>query len=138
MRYEAETEGIEVVVRPRFSLARSDLSEGTYVFAYEVDIRNGGADLVQLVFRHWRIRDSGSDDTVVDGEGVVGEQPVLAPGTSYAYSSFCVLRSPVGHMDGYYTFRRVGGEEFQVRIPRFPLEAPLPPPDPEEGVHLEN
>lgn len=138
MRYQSETEGIRVAVRPRFSLAQSDPADGTYVFSYEVEMLNGSSEPAQLVYRHWRIHDSAGDDTVVDGEGVVGEQPVLAPGASHSYSSFCVLRSPVGWMEGYYTFTRPGEKEFRVGIPRFDLEAPLPPPDGQEQVEITN
>lgn len=138
MRYESETLGIRVAVQPRFSLAQSDPSEGTYVFSYEVDVRNQSADVVQLLFRHWRIHDSVGEDTEVDGEGVVGVQPVLIPGDSHRYSSFCVLRSPVGYMEGYYTFEGPGGDEFKVCIPRFDLQAPLPPPGTEETSELVN
>lgn len=138
MRYESETAGIRVSVRPRFSLAQSDPSEDTYVFSYDVEVRNGGHEAVQLLFRHWHIHDSAGEDTVVDGEGVVGIQPVLPPGTSHQYSSFCVLRSPVGFMEGYYTFARPGQDDLRVTIPRFQLEAPLPPPDASETTELQN
>jgi ApaG protein len=132
MRYESETQGIRVSVRPRFSMARSEPSEGAYVFSYEVDLRNDRTDQVQLLFRHWSIHDAAGEDTEIDGEGVVGVQPVLGPGSSHRYASFCVLRSPVGHMEGYYVFGRPDGETFRVGIPRFALQAPLPPPFAEE------
>ena len=77
------------------------------------------------------------DDSLVDGEGVVGEQPVLAPGESHEYQSYCVLRSPVGFMEGHYTFVRDDGQEFKVEVPRFHLNGPLVIPtltiDPYEG-----
>lgn len=132
MRYESQSEGIRVAVRPRFSMAESDLGEGTFVFTYKVYLQNEGTEAAQLLFRHWRIHDSLGEDQEVDGEGVVGEQPVLVPGGKHEYLSFCVLRSPVGHMEGYYTFVRPNGDRFRVGVPRFALEAPLPPPDGEE------
>ena len=138
MRYEAETEGVHVAVEPRFSLAQSDPSEGTYVFSYDVELLNRRAEPVQLLFRHWHIHDSVGEDTVLDGEGVIGQQPVLSPGAVHRYSSFCVLRSPVGYMEGWYTFERPTDEEFRVAIPRFSLEAPLPPPDAEDTTELSN
>lgn len=125
MRYEMATEGIRVQVRSRFSLADSDPTDSTFVFSYHVSMANEGDSAAQLLFRHWRIHDAAGEDSVVDGEGVVGEQPFLKPGDSHEYRSFCVLRSPVGYMEGYYTFARVDGEEFRVAIPRFPLEGPL-------------
>lgn len=137
-KYEQATQGIRVRVQPNFSLSDSDPGEGTFVFSYEIEMANEGELPAQLLFRHWHIHDSAGDDTVVDGEGVVGEQPVLRPGASHRYSSFCVLRSPVGYMEGYYTFIRPGDEEFRVEIPRFPLQAPLPPPDAEESTELSN
>ena len=132
MRYESQSEGIRVAVRPRFSMAESDLGEGTFVFTYEVRLQNEGTEAAQLLFRHWHIHDSLGEDQEVDGEGVVGEQPVLVPGGRHEYLSFCVLHSPVGHMEGYYTFVRPNGDRFRVGVPRFALEAPLPPPDREE------
>lgn len=132
MRYESETAGIRVAVEPDFSLAESDASEGTYVFSYQVDMLNRGTEPARLLFRHWRIHDSVGHDTEVDGEGVVGEQPLLLPGGSHSYASYCVLQSPVGYMEGYYTFVAPDGDEFRVSIPRFHLEAPLLPPDADE------
>ena len=125
MRYEKSTEGIRVEVSPRFSLADSDPAEGTFVFSYTISMANEGEDAAQLLFRHWRIHDSAGDDSMVDGEGVVGEQPVLGPGESHEYQSYCVLRSPVGFMEGHYTFVRADGEEFRVEVPRFHLNGPL-------------
>ena len=125
MRYEKATEGIRVWVRPRFSLADSDPSEGTFVFSYQVGMANEGDQAAQLLFRHWRIHDSATGDSVVDGEGVIGEQPLLAPGESHEYRSYCVLRSPAGYMEGYYTFVRPDGHEFRVEVPRFHLNGPL-------------
>jgi ApaG protein len=125
MRYEKSTKGIRVEVSPRFSLADSDPAEGTFVFSYTISMANEGNDTAQLLFRHWRIHDAAGDDSMVDGEGVVGEQPVLAPGESHEYQSYCVLRSPVGFMEGHYTFVRDNGEEFRVEVPRFHLNGPL-------------
>ncbi len=125
MRYEKATEGIRVRVQPRYSLAESDLSERTFVFSYEVSMANEGTAPAQLLFRHWRIHDSVEGDSVVDGDGVVGEQPFLEPGGSHEYSSFCVLRSPAGYMEGYYTFERPDGSQFRVDVPRFHLNGPL-------------
>jgi ApaG protein len=134
MRYEKATEGIRVWVQPRFSLADSDPSEGTFVFSYQVGMANEGEQAAQLLFRHWRIHDSATGDSIVDGEGVIGEQPFLAPGESHEYRSYCVLRSPAGYMEGYYTFVRPDGHEFRVEIPRFDLNGPLVLPTPGRDV----
>ena len=130
MRYEKATEGIRVRVNPRYSLAESDPSEGTFVFFYDVSIANEGSVGAQLLFRHWRIHDSVGSDSTVDGEGVIGVQPFLAPDSSHEYTSFCVLRSPVGYMEGYYTFVRPDGGQFRVEVPRFHLNGPLVLPQP--------
>ena len=86
-------------------------------------------DPVSLTFVHtdrtWLIHDAVGEDSLVDGEGVVGKQPLLEPGDSHEYQSYCVLRSPVGFMEGYYTFARKNGEQFRVEVPRFQLNGPL-------------
>ncbi|MEE2905185.1 MAG: Co2+/Mg2+ efflux protein ApaG [Gemmatimonadota bacterium] len=125
MEYEKATEGIRISVQPRFSLADSDPSDGTFVFSYHVNMANEGDAAAQLLFRHWRIHDFVDGDSMVDGEGVVGEQPFLKPGDSHEYQSFCVLRSPAGYMEGYYTFVRPDGREFRVEVPRFHFTGPL-------------
>jgi len=125
MRYEKSTEGIRVQVRPEFSLADSIPADGTFVFSYQISMANEGDSAARLLFRHWRIHDAAGEDSLVDGDGVVGEQPVLEPGDSHEYQSYCVLRSPVGYMEGYYTFVRPTGEQFRVEVPRFHLNGPL-------------
>jgi ApaG protein len=124
MDYEQITEGIRVSVSPSFSFPYSAPEDGKFVFTYMVQVENQSGEEAQLLFRHWLIHDSEGDDSEVDGEGVVGEQPTLGPGKSHAYESFCVLQSPVGFMEGYYTFVRPTGEEFRVVVPRFDLRAP--------------
>lgn len=137
-RYEKATEGIRVRVEPYFSLAESSPAEGTFVFAYDVEVANEGDVAAQLLFRHWRIHDAAGEDTEVDGEGVVGLQPNLDPGESHRYQSFCVLRSPSGYMEGYYTFERADGGRFRVDVPRFLFTAPMlthPDEGDEEVMH---
>ena len=125
MSYEKSTEGILVKVSPRYSLADSAPAEGTFVFSYRISMANEGEAAAQLLFRHWRIHDAAGHDSLVDGEGVVGEQPVLERGGSHEYRSYCVLHSPAGYMEGHYTFARPGGEQFRVEVPRFHLNGPL-------------
>ena len=124
MDYERVTEGIRVSVRPSFSFPYSEPEDGRFVFTYLVEMENQSEEVAQLLFRHWYIHDSQGEDSEVDGEGVVGEQPTLAPGKSHVYESFCILQSPVGFMEGYFTFVRPTGEEFRVSVPRFELRAP--------------
>ena len=126
--YEKQTQGIRVRVEPTFSLADSDPLEGHYVFSYDIAMENEGEVPARLLFRHWHIHDAAGEDTEVDGEGVVGEQPHLEPGGSHEYRSYCVLRSPTGYMEGYYTFVRPDGELFQVEVPRFHFQAPFMAP----------
>ena len=124
MDYKKTTEGIRVVVRPSFSLPHSEPADGKFVFTYLVQMENQSAEAAQLLFRHWHIHDSEGEDSELEGEGGLGEQPSLAPGKSHVYESFCVLQSPVGFMEGYYTFVRPNGEKFRVNVPRFDLRAP--------------
>jgi len=138
MRYEQSTQGIRVMVEPRYSLADSDPGDDTFVFSYFIEMANEGSAPAQLLFRFWRIHDSAGEDTEVEGEGVVGEQPSLEPGGAHRYRSYCVLRSPAGYMEGYYTFQRPDGQRFRVDVPRFQLTAPLVGPTDEDGSDLMN
>lgn len=126
---QEETEGIVVRVRPDFSLAQSSFEEGRFVFSYRVELQNQGSEPGQLLYRYWHIHDTAGEDQVVEGEGVIGQQPELAPGDSHSYQSFCVLRAPSGYMQGHYTFVRKDGRHFKVRIPRFELDVSIPPLD---------
>ena len=137
-RYQSLTDGIRVTVQPRFSLAESDPGEGAFVFSYRIRMENVGDQSAQLLFRHWHIHDAAGEDQEVDGEGVVGQQPELGPGQTHEYQSFCVLTSPAGFMEGYYTFVRKDGTRFRVAIPRFQLEAPLPVMEEDDGSELMN
>jgi ApaG protein len=122
-----ETEGIRITVRPRYVPEQSRPSQRHFVFAYNVRIENVSQETAQLVSRRWRIHDSVGRDTEVEGEGVVGEQPVLAPGRVHEYQSFCVLQSGSGHMEGSYRFVRADGSAFEAQIPRFILDAEQAP-----------
>jgi ApaG protein len=122
------TDGMRITVRPSFVPEHSDPMEPRYVFAYHVRIENTCDRTAQLLWRHWYIHDVVAGDSEVEGEGVVGEQPVIAPGEAHEYESFCVLRGPLGHMDGYYEFRRPDRTSFRADIPRFPLAVDGNPP----------
>ena len=129
MIYEESTQGIRIRIRPQFSLADSSLGEGRFVFTYHVEMENQGEEEAQLLFRHWKIHDSGGDEEEVNGEGVVGQQPTLSPGSVHEYKSYCTLRSPAGFMEGNYIFQRPDGSRFKARVPRFSLAAYLPGPE---------
>lgn len=119
--YYRQTDGIRITVRPSYVPEQSQPSLRQYVFAYQVRIENVGGDTAQLLSRRWLIHDSAGQDTEVVGDGVVGQQPVIAPGRVHEYQSFCVLKSPVGSMEGHYRFVRQDGTTFDAKIPRFAL-----------------
>lgn len=118
-----ETDGIRVSVRPVYLPDRSHPVQQQFVFAYFVRIENVGPRAAHLLTRRWLIHDSIGEETVVEGEGVVGQQPHLDPGAVHEYQSFCVLKSPGGYMEGQYLFVRPDGTRFAADIPRFTLEA---------------
>jgi ApaG protein len=117
------SEGIRVTVRPLYSVDHSDPARAYYVFIYQIRIENVGTGPAQLVWRHWYIHDPVAGDQEVEGEGVVGVQPHLDPGEVHEYESYCVLRAPRGHMEGYYEFVRPDRTTFRAEIPRFELQA---------------
>ncbi len=121
--FTATTEDITVRVRPVYLDGQSDAVAHKFVFAYFVRIENNGNEDVQLLRRHWFIHDGTGDVKEVEGEGVVGKQPVISPGAGHEYNSFCVLETFEGTMEGTYLMRRPGGELFYAVIPRFPLRA---------------
>ena len=122
----AVTEGIRITVQSAFEEAHSDPRAGRYLFSYRITISNTGRDTVQLLRRHWTIHDSLAPVREVEGPGVVGETPVIAPGTSYTYASACDLRSGLGRMEGSYLMRRTADDRrFRVRVPAFDLVHPV-------------
>lgn len=121
--YAATTANITVTVRPVYLDGQSNHIERKFVFAYFIRIENNSGEQVQLLRRHWFISNSNGDVQEVEGEGVVGQQPVIAPGGAHEYSSFCVLETFEGSMEGTYLMERPGGEQLSVTIPRFVLRA---------------
>lgn len=117
------TNGMRITVRPTYLENESIPEAGQFVFAYSVRIENVGKQPAKLLWRRWRIHDSVGEDTEVEGEGVVGEQPLISPGNSHEYQSFCILRSSEGYMEGEYIFSRDDGSRFDAEIPRFDLNA---------------
>ena len=102
---------------------QSEPAAGHYVFAYYVRIENVGAQAAQLMSRRWLIHDSIGEDTEVKGEGIVGEQPLIAPRQVHEYQSFCILKSGEGYMEGHYNFVTPDSSAFKAEIPRFLLSA---------------
>ena len=127
--YAETTGGVTVRVSVSYLPEQSEPRRGRWFWAYHIRIENGGDAPVQLLTRHWIITDGRGARHSVEGEGVVGEQPTIAPGDSYDYVSGCPLATPTGAMQGSY--RMIGGsgsgvgERFDVAIPRFQLMAPV-------------
>jgi len=122
--YEAITEGVAVRVRPRFMHDESKPATGRYVWSYTVEIENGSDKTWQLMRRHWRIIDAEGRSQEVDGEGVVGQQPVLKPGEAFKYTSGAPLAAPSGVMGGSYDLQDENDENLTVAIPTFSLDSP--------------
>jgi ApaG protein len=120
---EAVTGGIRVEVLSRYSPENSRPFQDEWVFEYTVRITNQGSETVQLLSRHWIITDALDRTRDVKGPGVVGEQPVLAPGESFKYSSWCPLKTPTGMMRGTYQMAGAGGRQFDIAIAPFALKA---------------
>ena len=123
----AVTQGIRVTVTSTYVAEQSAPDQGRYVFAYTVEIANEGTSPAQLRTRHWIITDAGGKVEEVRGDGVIGEQPRLAPGQRFQYTSRCVLTTPVGSMHGTYQFRRDDGAGFDATIAPFSLASPARP-----------
>ena len=121
---DAVTNQIRVEVMARHSPENSRPYQGDWVFQYTIRITNLGAETVQLLSRRWIITDAVDHTEEVKGPGVIGEQPVLAPGESFKYSSWCPLKTPTGTMRGSYQMVRASGDRFEVEIAPFALKAP--------------
>ncbi|EJL53047.1 MULTISPECIES: Co2+/Mg2+ efflux protein ApaG [unclassified Rhizobium] len=122
--YRALTRDIEVVVEPFYLEEQSDPEDDRYVWGYKIVISNNSDTTVRLVNRYWNITDQNGIVDEVTGAGVVGEQPRLAPGDTYEYSSGCPLDTPSGLMFGHYQMETDEGELFDVAIPAFSLDSP--------------
>jgi ApaG protein len=122
---EAITRGVEVHVESSFVPERSDPFRNRWFFAYQIRITNLGDEVVQLVSRHWIITDANGNVEEVKGPGVVGQQPVLNPGESFEYTSFCPLSTPFGTMQGSYQMTTEAGDSFDADIAQFALSQPM-------------
>ena len=120
---EAVTNGIRVEVLCRYAPENSRPLHREWVFQYTVRITNQSSETVQLVSRHWIITDGLEHVEEVKGPGVIGEQPVLAPGESYKYSSWCPIKTPIGTMHGTYQMAGPGGKQFDIVVAPFALKA---------------
>ena len=119
------THGIDISVETKFQSEHSLVEKGHFLFSYRITIENKSEYTVQLISRHWKIFDSSSVHSVVDGEGVVGEQPILESGEIFEYESACSLTSDMGRMCGTYLMeRKMDKARFNVVIPEFELIVP--------------
>jgi len=116
------TEGVQVSVETFYQEDYSNPMQGEYMFAYRVEIENYNSFPVQLHRRHWFIFDSNATRREVEGEGVVGIQPVILPGETYRYVSGCNLKTEMGRMVGTYQMENLDTrEQFTVQIPSFEM-----------------
>jgi len=122
--YRAITRKIEVTVEPNFMPERSSAENSRYFWSYTIVITNTGDETVQLRTRYWIITDASGRQQEVRGEGVVGEQPVLAPGKHFEYTSGVPLTTASGFMTGRYQMVSQSGERFEIEVPTFSLDSP--------------
>ncbi|MGF1476508.1 MAG: Co2+/Mg2+ efflux protein ApaG [Geminicoccaceae bacterium] len=121
--YNLTTRSIHIAVEPFYLPDQSKPGEDHYLFGYRVKIENRGLSEVTMVGRYWRIIEADGRTTEVRGDGVVGEQPTLAPGQTFEYTSGAPLKTPSGFMRGTYQMVTPEGEAFDVTIPAFSLDA---------------
>ncbi|AMO73257.1 Co2+/Mg2+ efflux protein ApaG [Sphingorhabdus sp. M41] len=122
--FAATTEGVTVRVSVTFLPEQSDIDGSRWFWAYHIRIENHRDTAVQLLTRHWEISDGRGGLQMVDGDGVVGEQPIIQPGKSHDYVSGCPLNTPNGAMEGHFIMVGSTSPAFEVRIPHFPLTEP--------------
>jgi ApaG protein len=119
------THNVKITVKTIYQEDYSSPAHGHYLFSYQITIENYSEYTIRLVSRHWHIFDSSNEHREVEGEGVVGQQPVLEPGENYSYESACNLTSDFGKMHGTYLMeRKIDGHKFYVKIPEFQLIVP--------------
>jgi len=121
---EATTRGVRVSVQSEYAPDRSRPADQQWFFLYTITITNDGSDTVQLISRHWIITDGAGHVEEVNGPGVVGQQPVLAPGERFTYTSGCPLSTPFGKMEGTYQMVTRSGESFDATVAPFTLSEP--------------
>ena len=123
--YQSISHKFRVTVRPQFLVSQSNPAEDKYVWSYTITVENLSGMTATLMTRHWIITDALGRKQEVEGDGVVGEQPTLAPGESFQYTSGCPLSTPSGMMVGNYEMRAVDGQSFMIDIPAFSLDSPF-------------
>ena len=121
---DTTTRGIRIEVQSMYMPERSSAKDSQYLFEYHVRISNVGSETAQLISREWIITNADGEVERVKGPGVVGEQPTLAPGSSFEYRSFCPLKTSVGSMHGSYQMVTANGDHFDATISPFTLAVP--------------
>ena len=122
---EAITSGVKVQVISKYIPEHSNPDIPRYFFAYWVTITNDSETNIKLLDRHWEITDANGRSNLIDGEGVIGKQPIINTGTSFSYNSFCPLETEFGLMTGHYQMKREDGHFMKVQIPKFQLISPF-------------
>ncbi len=123
-QYEAVTDGVKIRVRPRFLHDESEPGRSHFMWAYTVEVENGSDRVWTIMRRHWQIVDAAGRLQAVDGDGVIGQTPTLAPGERFSYTSGAPLATPSGIMRGTYDLVGENGEEMVATIPAFSLDSP--------------
>ncbi|WP_448211827.1 Co2+/Mg2+ efflux protein ApaG [Colwellia sp. MEBiC06753] len=121
---EQQAPAISVKVSSQFLAEQSDIDAEQYVFSYTINITNHGSHSAKLLTRRWVITDANGDESIVEGEGVIGKQPTIAPGKTFTYTSGSVFKTPVGTMHGNYQMIDEQQQRFWVDIPVFRLALP--------------
>jgi ApaG protein len=122
--YERETAGIKISVSPEYLEDQSVPEENRFLWSYTINIKNTSNRIVRLLSRSWVITDSNGRTEHIQGEGVIGEQPMIDPGKSFRYTSAAPLRTSSGFMGGSYEMQTESGERFAAEVPNFSLDRP--------------
>jgi ApaG protein len=119
-----ESSKVNVSIETNYIPEHSNELEKRFVFSYTITITNNTQESVKLLTRYWLITDANEDTSTVAGEGVIGKQPIIPPSKSFVYTSGCVLKTPVGTMQGHYQMLTEQNKNIQVEIPVFRLALP--------------
>ena len=115
---------IKIDIKTEYVPELSNNEDSMFYFSYKVKIKNMGLEKVQLLSRHWDIKDGLGRKKSINGEGVIGKKPIINPGEYYEYKSYCPLKTEFGSMDGFYTMKDENGNLFKTVIPNFGLISP--------------
>jgi len=115
---------VKIKTKPTYIPERSDESKPVYFFSYHITIINKGEEPIKLLSRYWHITDGRGNTEDIHGPGVIGQTPIILPGRSFEYTSFCPLPTPIGFMEGNYRMKKQSGKEFETTIDRFRLIVP--------------